>query len=106
MSSAECLAKANEFKALKGALGGLYGPIDACVLAITNNESDMENTVISGRPLDDGQLVEAKGQISSISGDIATMQAECDEKYDYWYALYEEALEREAWEAKHPSRYY
>lgn len=95
MSSSECLAKANEFKMLKDTLDGLYGSIDACVSSITSNELAMENTVISGKPLDEGKLVEAKGKISSISGDIGTMQAECDEKYKEWYAAYEEALKRE-----------
>lgn len=103
MSSAECLAMANKFKALKGAISALHGSVDACSSAIGDNEATMEETVLSGRPLDDGKLTESKGDIDGIHGNLSTMEAECDEKYEYWMAAYEaakaaeEAAENDWW---------
>lgn len=100
MSSAECLAMAKRFQALKGQIAGLHGPVSACESAISKNEGDMTSTVLSGRPLDDGKLTEAGGQLSSIHGNLSTMEAECDEKYQYWMAAYHAALAREQEEAR------
>lgn len=100
MSSAECLAMAKRFQALKGQIAGLHGPVSECESAISKNEGDMESTVLSGRPLDDGKLVDGKGQISSIHGNLSTMESECDEKYQYWMQAYYAALAREQEEAR------
>ena len=95
MSSAECLAMANKFKALKAAIGALHGSVSACSSAIGQNESTMEETVLSGRPLDDGKLTESKGEIDGIHGNLSVMEAECDEKYQMWMNAYYAALARE-----------
>lgn len=95
MSSAECLAMARKFRALKGEISALHGSVDACSTAIGENESTMEETVLSGRPLDDGKLTESKGELDGIHGNLSTMEAECDEKYDYWMQAYYAALARE-----------
>lgn len=100
MSSAECLAMAKKFQALKGEIGGLHGSVSACSSSIGNNESTMENTVLSGRPLDDGKLTESKGQIDGIHGNLSTMEAECEEKYQQWMDAYYAALAREQEAAK------
>lgn len=100
MSSAECLAMANKFKELKGKLAGLIGSVESCVSDIANNEENMEETVLNGRPLDDGELVEAKDKISAINDDIGVMMDECDEKYTKWMNAYKEALAREEREKK------
>ena len=105
MSSAECLAMANKFKALQGTIAGLHGSVDACSSAIGQNEPTMADTVLSGRPLDDGKLTESKGQIDGIHGNLSTMEAECSEKYDMWMGLYYAALEREREEANARLRY-
>ena len=95
MRSAECLAMANKFKALKGAISALHSSVDACSSSIGQNEPTMAETVLSGRPLDDGKLTESRGDIDGIHGNLSTMEAECDEKYEYWMAEYYAALERE-----------
>ena len=76
MSSAECLAMANKFKALKGAISALHSSVDACSTAIGDNESTMEETVLSGRPLDDGKLTESKGELDGIHGNLLYMDEE------------------------------
>lgn len=95
MSSSECYAIAQEYLALKGKLSAIYGPIDTCVSTIGNSESDLENTVLSGKPIDEGKISEAKGKIGNISDDIGVMVAECDEKYKQWMEAYYAALEAE-----------
>lgn len=100
MSSAECLAMARKFKQLQAAIAGLHGSVDACSSAIGQNEPTMADTVLSGRPLDDGKLTESKGQIDGIHGNLSTMEAECAEKYQQWMNAYYAALAREHEEAR------
>ena len=100
MSSAECLAMANKFKALKGEISALHSSVDTCSTAIGDNESTMEETVLSGRPLDDGKLTESKGELDGIHGNLSTMEAECAEKYQQWMNAYYAALAREHEEAR------
>lgn len=96
MSSAECLAMAEKYKALGEAIAGLHGSVDACSDSIDENETTMKETVLSGKPIDEGKITDSKSDIDGIHGNLSTMEAECAEKYDYWMAEYEAALAREA----------
>ncbi len=95
MSSAECYEMAQKYKSLKSELSSLHSSVDACVSSISNNESTMENTVLSGKPFDEGRLSESKGEISSINGNLSSMEDECTKKYTVWMGRYYAALKRE-----------
>lgn len=95
MSSSECYAMAQAYLALKGKLQAIYGPIDTCVSTIGKSELDFENTVLSGKPIDEGKMSESKGLIGNISDDVGVMVAECIKRYNEWMDAYYAALARE-----------
>ncbi len=95
MSSKECYDMAQMYLELKGQLNAIYGPLDTCISTISSCEGDFESTVLSGKPIDEGKLSEAKGQIGSISDDVGVMVAECFKMYNKWMAAYYAAKKAE-----------
>lgn len=95
MSSSQCYDIAQQYLALKGKLYAIYGPLDTCVSTIGKSELDFEATVLSGKPIDEGKMGDAKGLIGNINGDIDVMITECIKRYNEWMAAYYAALEKE-----------
>lgn len=102
-TSAEYLAKIEEFKSIRASVSAVTGKVTACSDAIKTVGDYINGIIVSGNPIDQGELtVTAAGKISSISGDLEEIMNECSkliQKYDELYRAAKKAEEEAAWEA-------
>ncbi len=102
-TSAEYLAKIEKFKSIQSQVSAVTGKVTACSDAITTASGYINGVIISGEPIDQGELTEtASAQIKSISSDLDEVIAECSrliQKYDELYRQTKAAEEAAAYEA-------
>lgn len=96
MSSAECQAKIDYYKSIKGQLAGVITYADSCLTEINRGSQYMEILVISGKSIDDGVLAAASSSLSNTINNINTIIGECDILINKYTLMKQQALFREA----------
>lgn len=94
-SSAYYAAKIKEFESIKNNISSLFGAINNCATVTSNCTKYTNEIIISKKVVDNGELNKLSMSLQTISGNLTTIIAECDEKIAKYQALYEQAL---AWE--------
>ena len=91
-SSAYYLGKIHEYQGIQGQINGLVGAFGDSEGGIGNVNSDLENIIINGTAIDNGDIEECKSALDNAKGMLNAVVGECSTKIAENQALYQQAL--------------
>ena len=68
------------YENIKKQINALSESIDICISNLTTAQEKSEKIIISGQPIDEGKIAEAKTNVNKLQSILSSIISECNEK--------------------------